>query len=200
MKHWAEAPKPVDAYMAKADANAVLDALGAPVDKLQVFTDVRSYYHPGRAGELRLGPKNTLARFGEINPKVLRALGVKGPVVAFEIYPDAVPTPKSKSAARPPLSLSAFQPIERDFAFVVDSDIDAAKIVQSARGAEKTLIDDVRVFDLFEGPSLGEGKKSLAITVVLQPTKKTLTDEEIDAVAQKVVQSVEKVTGGILRS
>ena len=99
-KHWAEAPKPVDAYMAKADANAVLGALGAPVDKLQVFTDVRPYYHPGRAGELRLGPKNTLARFGEINPRVLRALGVKGPVVAFEIYPDAVPTPKSKSAAR----------------------------------------------------------------------------------------------------
>ena len=199
-KHWAEAPKPVDAYMAKADANAVLEALGAPVEKLQVFTDVRPYYHPGRAGELHLGPKNTLARFGEINPKVLRALGVKGPVVAFEIYPDAVPTPKSKSAARPLLSLSAFQPIERDFAFVVDSDIDAAKIVQAARGAEKVLIDDVRVFDLFEGPSLGEGKKSLAITVVLQPTEKTLTDEEIEGVAQKVVQSVEKVTGGVLRS
>lgn len=199
-KHWSETPKPVDAYMAKADANAVLDALGAPVEKLQVFTEVRPYYHPGRSGELRLGPKNTLARFGEINPKVLRALGVKGPVVAFEVYPDAVPTPKSKSAARPLLSLSAFQPIERDFAFVIDSDIDAAKVVQAARGAEKSLIDDVRVFDLFEGSSLGEGKKSLAITVVLQPTEKTLTDEEIEGVASKIIQSVEKATGGVLRS
>jgi len=199
-KHWSETPKPVDAYMAKADANAVLEALGAPVEKLQVFTEVRPYYHPGRSGELRLGPKNTLARFGEINPKVLRALGVKGPVVAFEVYPDAVPTPKSKSAARPLLSLSAFQPIERDFAFVIDSDIDAAKVVQAARGAEKSLIDDVRVFDLFEGPSLGEGKKSLAITVVLQPTEKTLTDEEIEGVASKIIQSVEKATGGVLRS
>ena len=190
---------PVDAYMAKADAMAMLDALGAPVDKLQVFTDVQSYYHPGRAGELRLGPKNTLARFGEINPKVLRALDVKGPVVAFEIYPDAVPQPKAKSAARPMLTLSAFQPIERDFAFVVAADVEAAKVVQAARGAEKTLIDDVRVFDVFEGQALGEGKKSLAITVVLQPTESTLTDEEIEGISTSIVQAVEKATGGMLR-
>ena len=199
-KHWSQAPAPVDAYMAKADAIAVLDALGAPVDKLQVFTDVQSYYHPGRAGELRLGPKNTLARFGEINPKVLRALDVKGPVVAFEIYPDAVPQPKAKSAARPMLTLSAFQPIERDFAFVVDADVEAAKIVQAARGAEKTLIDDVRVFDVFEGQALGEGKKSLAITVVLQPTENTLTDEEIEGISKSIVEAVEKATGGTLRA
>ncbi len=198
-KHWSDAPTPVDAYMAKADAMAVLEALGAPVGNLQVFTDVQSYYHPGRAGELRLGPKNTLARFGEINPKVLRALDVKGPVVAFEIYPDAVPQPKAKSAARPMLTLSAFQPIERDFAFVVDTDVAAGEIVKAARGAEKVLIDDVRVFDVFEGASLGDGKKSLAITVVLQPTANTLTDEEIESISQKVVQAVEKATGGALR-
>jgi len=199
-KHWSTPPQPVDAYMAKADAMAVLGALGAPVDKLQVFTDVAPYYHPGRAGELRLGPKNTLARFGEINPKVLRELDVKGPVVAFEIYPDAVPQPKSKSAARPLLTLSAFQPIERDFAFVVDTDVEAAKVVQAARGAEKALIEDVRVFDVFEGPSLGEGKKSLAITVVLQPTENTLTDEEIEGISKTIVQAVEKATGGTLRA
>ncbi|MBO6518660.1 MAG: phenylalanine--tRNA ligase subunit beta [Rhodospirillales bacterium] len=198
-KHWSDAPAPVDAYMAKADAMAVLEALGAPVGNLQVFTDVQGYYHPGRAGELRLGPKNTLARFGEVNPKVLRALDVKGPVVAFEIYPDAVPQPKAKSAARPLLTLSAFQPIERDFAFVVDADVEAAEIVKAARGAEKVLIDDVRVFDVFEGASLGEGKKSLAITVVLQPTENTLTDEEIEGISQKIVQAVEKATGGTLR-
>lgn len=200
VKHWSTAPTPVDAYMAKADAIAVLDALGAPVDKLQVFTDVAGYYHPGRAGELRLGPKNTLARFGEINPKVLRALDVKGPVVAFEVYPDAVPQPKAKSAARPLLALSAFQPIERDFAFVVDAGVAAAEVVKAARGAEKILIEEVRVFDVFEGASLGEGKKSLAVTVILQPTENTLTDEEIEAISQKVVQAVEKSTGGTLRA
>jgi len=199
-KHWSRPQAPVDAFSAKADAMAVLEAIGAPVDKLQVFTDVQPYYHPGRAGELRLGPKNTLARFGEINPKVLRALDVKGPVVAFEIYPDTVPTPKVKTAARPLLVLSAFQPIERDFAFVVDTSVEAAKIVQAARGAEKTLINDVRVFDIFEGPSLGEGKKSLAITVELQPTEVTLTDEAIDAVSGKIVAAVEKATGGTLRA
>ena len=198
-KHWSAPVKPVDVFMAKADAIAVLAALGAPVDKLQVFTDVKPYYHPGRAGELRLGPKNTLARFGEINPKVLRALDAKGPVVAFEIYPEAVPLAKVRTTARPLLKLSAFQPIERDFAFVVESGVEAAKIVQAARGADKMLIDDVRVFDVFAGASLGEGKKSLAITVVLQPVDKTMTDEEIEAVSGKIVQAVEKATSGVLR-
>ncbi|MEQ8319454.1 MAG: phenylalanine--tRNA ligase subunit beta [Rhodospirillales bacterium] len=199
-KHWSKTPAMVNAYDAKADAIAVLEALGAPVGNLQVFTEVAGYYHPGRAGELRLGPKNTLARFGEINPKVLRALDVKGPVVAFEIYPDAVPQPKAKTVARPMLTLSAFQPIERDFAFVVDTDVEAAKVVQAARGAEKTLIEDIRVFDVFEGASLGEGRKSLAITVVLQPTENTLTDEEIEGISRKIVEAVEKATGGTLRA
>lgn len=198
-KQWSGPAVSVDAFSAKADAMAVLGAIGAPVDKLQVFTDVQGYYHPGRAGELRLGPKNTLARFGEINPRVLKALGVKGPVVAFEIYPDAVPGPKNKSAARPLIQLSAFQPIDRDFAFVVDSDVAAAKILQAAKGADKALIDDVRLFDVFDGESLGENRKSIAITVTLQPTEKTLTDEEIEAVSQKVVGAVEKATGGVLR-
>jgi phenylalanyl-tRNA synthetase beta chain len=198
-KQWSGPAQPVDAFMAKADAMAVLGAIGAPVDNLQVFTDVQGYYHPGRSGELRLGPKNTLARFGEINPRVLKALDVKGPVVAFEIYPDAVPAPKKKSAARPLVQLSAFQPIDRDFAFVVDSDVAAAKILQAARGADKALIDGVRLFDVFEGEALGENKKSVAFTVTLQPTEKTLTDEEIEAVSQKVVGAVEKATGGRLR-
>jgi len=198
-KHWSHAVTPVDAYLAKADCEAVLGALGAPVDKLQVFTDVAPYYHPGRAGELRLGPKNTLARFGEVNPRVLAALDVKGPVVAFEIFPDAVPMPKAKTAARTMLTLSTLQPLERDFSFVVDADVPAAKVVQAARGAEKTLIENIRVFDVFEGPSLGEGKKSLAITAVLQPAEKTLTDEDIESVSQKIVAAVEKATGGVLR-
>ena len=198
-RHWTGKQQPVDAFMAKADAEAVLTSLGAPVDKLQVFTDVPSYYHPGRSGELRLGPKNTLARFGEINPRTLTALGVKGPVVAIEIFPETVPAPKAKSAARPMLYLSAFQPLERDFAFVVGKDVDAAQIVKAAAGAEKALVTDVSVFDLFEGASLGEDKKSVAISVTLQPTEKTLTDEEIEAVAAKIVAAVEKATGGTLR-
>ena len=128
-----------------------------------------------------------------------RTFDVKGPVVAIEVFPDAIPTPKQKTAARPMLSLSAFQPIERDFAFVVDSDVAATMVSQAAKGADKALIDGVRVFDVFDGAALGDGKKSVAITVVLQPTEKTLTDEEIEAVSQRIVASVEKATGGTLR-
>lgn len=192
------AARAVDAFDAKAAAEAVLAALGAPA-ATQIFREGAEWWHPGRHGRICLGPKKTLAVFGEIHPKTLRAMGVKGPAVGFSVWPDAVPAPRKGGAARPALALSGLQAVERDFAFVLDARVEAQAVVQAARGADKRLIEDVRVFDQFVGGSLGEGAKSLAITVRLQPSEETLTDKDIDAVAEKVVAKVESATGGRLR-
>ncbi|MBM2575123.1 phenylalanine--tRNA ligase subunit beta [Jannaschia sp. Os4] len=189
--------RPVDVFDAKADAEAVLEALGAP--KVQVFRDAGDAWHPGRSGRLCLGPKKTLATFGEVHPRILKALGVKGPAVAMVLEPAALPQPKVQGTARPALTLSDLQAVERDFAFVLDADVEAQKVVMAAQGADKTLIDEVRVFDEFVGGSLGEGRKSLAITVRLQPKDATFTDKEIEAVGAKIVEKVAKATGGELR-
>jgi phenylalanyl-tRNA synthetase beta chain len=199
-RHWAAKLRPVDVFDAKADALAVLGALGAPVENLLTTTDAPSWFHPGRSGVLRLGA-TVLAQFGELHPRVLRALDVKGPAVGFEIDLDRLPQPRLKAGtARPLLKASPFQPIERDFAFVVSADTPAEKLVRAARGADKALIADVSVFDQFAGSALGEGKKSIAISVTLQPTDHTLSDAEIEAVAAKVVSAVNKATGGLLRT
>ncbi|MEM7489724.1 MAG: phenylalanine--tRNA ligase subunit beta, partial [Pseudomonadota bacterium] len=190
--------RPVDVFDAKADAEAVLSALGAPA-KAQVMRGVQDWWHPGRSGKICLGPKKVLAVFGEIHPKVLRAMDVKGPAVGFTIWPAEIPFPKAATASRGALILSDLQAVERDFAFVLDADVEAQAVVNAAQGADKTLIAGVRVFDEFIGGSLGEGRKSLAITVRLQPTEATLTDKEIEAVAAKVVEKVAKATGGELR-
>ncbi|MGB0684452.1 MAG: phenylalanine--tRNA ligase subunit beta [Magnetovibrionaceae bacterium] len=199
-RHWDARPRNVDAFDAKSDALAALEALGAPVASLQVVAEAPSWYHPGRSGSLKMGPKTVLATFGEAHPGVLKTLDAKGPVAAFEIFPEALPKPKpKKSAAKPLLKLDPLQPVERDFAFVLDAGVAAEDVVRSAKGADKNLIADVRIFDLFEGESLGEGKKSLAITVVLQPKEQTLTDADLEALGAKVVAAVEKRTGGTLR-
>lgn len=198
-RHWDQATRGVDAYDAKADAQAVLAIAGAPVDKLQVTTDAPGYYHPGRSGVLRLGP-NVLAYFGELHPAVLRRLGSGAATVGFEVFLDNVPTPKAKAGrTRPALNASPFQPVARDFAFVVDTDVAADAVVRAAQGADKGMITRVGVFDLFEGKSLGEGRKSIAISVTLQPTDRTLTDADIEAISAKIVANVEKRTGGTLR-
>ena len=198
-RHWAAPPRDVDAYDAKADAQAVLADLGLPADRAQVTAEAPGWYHPGRSGALRLGPM-MLAAFGELHPAVLKALDVKGPAVGFEIYFDNLPAAKAKkSAAKAGLNLSALQPVNRDFAFVVDAGVEAASVIKAAFAAEKGLIVDVSLFDVYEGQGVGEGKKSLAINVVLQPADKTLTDADIDAVADKVIASVVKATGGELR-
>ncbi len=188
----------VDIYDVKADTEAALAAMGAPA-KVQIMRGAADWWHPGRHGMMCLGPKKVLAVFGEIHPKVLKAMDVKGPAMGFTIWPAEVPFPKSKSAARAPLHLRDLQAVERDFAFVVDADVEALTLVNAAAGSDKVLIEDVRVFDEFIGGALGEGKKSLAITVRLQPTEKTLTDEEIEALAAKVIEKVTKATGGTLR-
>ncbi|WP_299439272.1 phenylalanine--tRNA ligase subunit beta [uncultured Rhodospira sp.] len=198
-RHWDAPPRPVDAFDAKADALAALAAAGAPVDSLQCGAEAPAWYHPGRSGALKLGP-NVLAWFGEVHPGVLKTLDVKGPMVACEVVLDAVPAPKAKpTKARPLLKASAFQPVERDFAFVVDDGVAAETLVRAAKGADKALIADVSVFDVYQGDRLEAGKKSVAVCVTLQPTERTLTDDEIDAAGQKIVAAVTKATGGELR-
>ncbi|MEL7149239.1 MAG: phenylalanine--tRNA ligase subunit beta [Pseudomonadota bacterium] len=188
----------VDVFDARADAEAILSALGAPA-RMQFARPAKAWWHPGRSARMTLGPKITLAAFGEIHPKVLKALDVKGPAVGFAVHIGAVPQPKNVSSTRAALTISDLQAVERDFAFVLDADVEAINVVNAAQGADKTLIEDVRVFDEFIGGSLGEGKKSLAITVRLQPSEKTLTDEDIEAVGKAIVEKVGKATGGVLR-
>ncbi len=192
----------VDLYDAKADAEAVLASLGAPA-RMQADRAVASWFHPGRAGRLTLGPKLVLASFGEVHPRILRAYGIKGAAVALTLHPDAVPMPRNASATRPALTLSGLQAVERDFAFVVDARVEALAVVNAAQGADKALIESVRVFDEFTGEKaeaqMGAGKKSLAITVRLQPQGKTLTEDEIEAVGARIIDKVAKATGGALR-
>ena len=192
------ASRAVDLYDAKADVEAVLAAIGAPA-KVQILREGAAWWHPGRHGRICLGPKKTLGVFGELHPKVLKQMGIKGAAVAFTIFPDEVPLPRKSGATRPALAISDLQAVERDFAFVVDADVEALALVNAAAGADKALIEDVRVFDEFIGGSLGEGKKSLAITVRLQPSDKTLKEKDIEAVSEKIIAKVAKATGGTLR-
>ncbi|WP_103762074.1 phenylalanine--tRNA ligase subunit beta [Roseovarius confluentis] len=193
-----KASRPVDLYDAKADAEAILGALGAPA-KVQILRGASEWWHPGRHGMICLGPKKVLGVFGELHPKILREMDVKGPVVGFTLYPADIPQPRNAGANRGAMKISDLQAVERDFAFVVDADVEALTLVNAAAGADKVLIDDVRVFDEFIGGSLGEGKKSLALTVRLQPTDKTLKDADIEAVSAKIVEKVTKATSGTLR-
>ncbi len=193
--------RPVDLYDAKADAEALLAALGAPA-RVQITRKLPDWFHPGRAGVVALGP-NTLAIFGEIHPKILSAMDIKGPAVAFTVFPANVPQPKAKTTTRPALTISDLQAVERDFAFVVDHHVEALTALNAAQGADKALIESVRLFDQFTGEKaeaqMGAGKKSIAFTVRLQPTDKTLTDKEIEAVSAKIIEKVGKATGGTLR-
>jgi len=198
---WGAAPRPADAFDAKADAVAALQAAGAPIDKLRVVAEAPRWYHPGRRGSLTLGPKTVLAHFGEVHPGVLHDMGVKGPIAGFEVFLDDLPPLKArKSTTRPMLHLPALQPVVRDFAFVVDQGVGAAQVVLAARSADKELIVEVKIFDVFQGQSLGEDRKSLALGVTLQPRDKTLTDAEIEAVSDRIVSAVVKATGGSLRA
>ena len=200
-RHWGATPRPVDALDAKGDALGLLAALGLSIENVQTIAEAPPWYHPGRSGALKLGPKTVLAWFGEIHPRVLAKLDVKGPAVAFELFLDALPAPKAKvSKAKPPLRPSPFQPVERDFAFVLDAGIPADQVIRAAKSADKALITNVGVFDVYQGKGVPEGKKSLAIAVRLQPSTRTLTDAEIEQVGQKIVAAVTKATGASLRA
>lgn len=200
-RHWDGAMKPVDAFDAKADAMALLAALGIPTGGLQIVAGGPDWLHPGRSGTLQFGPKNPVGYFGEVHPRVLKALDLKGQIVAFEITLDAVPLPKYRpTKVKPALVLSDFQPISRDFAFVVGRDVAAGDVVKAAQGAERKLITGIDVFDIYEGIGIPEGSKSVAIAVRLQPVDRTLTDAEIEGVTARIVAEVERKTGATLRS
>jgi phenylalanyl-tRNA synthetase beta chain len=199
-RHWSGSAT-ADAFDAKADAFAVLSAAGAPMQALQVVSGGASWLHPGRSGTIQIGPQNVLGYFGELHPRALEALRADGPLMAFEVILDRIPDAKQRpTRAKPVLELSPFQPVSRDFAFIVDRGVKAADIVRAAQGADKKLITGVTVFDIYEGKGIEDGKKSIAIAVTIQPREKTLTDQEIDAVGAKIVSEVNKKTGGVLRA
>ena len=195
-KQWLGGARSVDAFDVKADVLAVLEACGMAASTLQVVQGVPAWFHPGRSGTIQMGPKNQIAWFGEIHPGVLMEMDVKGPVVAFEIVLNMIPAPRQKGTAKPALQLSDLMPLSRDFAFVVEPTVQAAELLKAAKGADKALIADAQVFDVFKLP---DGKVSLAVSVTLQPKDKTLTEEDIEAVSAKVVAMVNKATGGVLR-
>jgi len=199
LRHWAKSATRPDAFSAKADVIAALEAAWGEVTA-PTQPNAPVWYHPGRSGTIALGPK-ALAYFGELHPKIIAAFDLKGPVVGFEIFLDAIPEAKARATkARPKLDASDLMPVERDFAFILDAQVAAQEVVKAAKGAERQLIERVDVFDVYEGKGVPEGKKSLAIAVTLQPKERTLTDAEIEAVAQKIVSAVAKATGGTLRS
>ncbi|HEU5445414.1 MAG TPA: phenylalanine--tRNA ligase subunit beta, partial [Pseudolabrys sp.] len=199
-RHWSDKSGPVDVFDAKGDAFAVLAASGAPMQALQVVPGGPAWFHPGRSGTIQIGPQNVLGHFGELHPRAIAGLKAEGPLVAFEVILEKIPEPKARpTRAKPLLDVSAFQPVERDFAFVVDNSVKAADIVRAAQNVDKKLVTNVVVFDVYEGKGIDPGKKSIAIAVTIQPREKTMTDAEIETLAGKIVAEVTKRTGGVLR-
>ena len=197
-RHWSGEAPAADVFAAKADAIAALAALGLDQASLSVTREAPSWFHPGSSGALKLGPKTLLGIFGEFHPDLLARLGIDAPIAGFELDLDAVPATRQKRESKA-LEASDLQPVRRDFAFLLDREIAAGEVVRAAWSADRALISDVGVFDVFTGQGVPEGKKSLAIEVTLQPREKTLTDAEIEAVAERIVGSVKKATGGELR-
>lgn len=192
--------RPVDVYDAKADALAVLTAAGFDAGKAQVKAEAPAYYHPGRSGTLTLGPKVVLGYFGELHPLVLQQMDYKGRAVASEVFLDAIPAPKGKSSAKPLLQASDYQAVERDFAFLANDNVVAADILKAIRASDQQLIREARIFDIYKGKGVEDGKQSVAVSVTLQAPNRTLTDEEIDGVSRKIVENAQKGFGGTLRT
>jgi len=199
-RHWSAPARAAGVFDAKADAFALLQSLGVATGGLQIVAGAPGWWHPGRSATLQFGPKAVVGHFGELHPRALAELDVEGPVAAFEIILDALPAPKAKpTKTKPKLELSDLQPLARDFAFLVDRGTPAGALVKAVQGADRALIADVRVFDVYEGKGVPDGRKSVAVAVTLQPREKTLTDAEIEAVAQKIVAEAAKKTGATLR-
>jgi phenylalanyl-tRNA synthetase beta chain len=199
-RHWAAPARAVDVFDARADAIVALAACRLKPDALRVVPEGPGHYHPGRRGRLMLGPQTVLAEFGELHPAIVRRMELDGPVVGFEAFLDRVPRPKPKaSRARPPLRASPFPPVDRDFAFVVDDEVPAETLLTAVRAADKALIREVSLFDVYTGPGLDDGRKSLAVAVRLQAQDHTLSEAEIEAAAKKIVAAASKATGAVLR-
>ena len=198
-RHWSGGARAVDAFDVKADALAVLESCGVNVASLQITTEAPAYYHPGRSGAMKLG-RDVLAYFGEIHPAVLITMKRDETYAGFEVFLPALPVPKNKGTKKDMLKLSAFQPLRRDFAFIVDERTEAEKLLRAIRGTDKNLITAVDIFDVYQGKGVEAGKKSLALGVTIQPMEKTLTDEEINALCQKIIEAAQKQTGAALRA
>jgi phenylalanyl-tRNA synthetase beta chain len=199
-RHWSDRAGNVDAFDAKGDALALLDALGIATGGLQVVPGGPAWFHPGRSGTLQFGPKGIIGHFGELHPSVLEGLDAKGPHVATEIILDALPPAKLRATKiRSPLDLPTLMPLERDFAFIVDRGVRAADMIKAAQAADRALVTDVSVFDVYEGPGIADGKKSIALAVTVQPRDKTMTDAEIEALSQKIIAHVVQKTNAALR-
>ena len=193
-RHWrAGKAQPFDAFDAKAEAVAVLAAAGAPVDSLQLLGETGPVYHPGRSGRLALGPKNVLAEFGALHPRLLTTFDLDGPAVAAEIFLDALPQKRASGHRRSAYSPPPLQAVKRDFAFVVPESLAAEQLLRAVRGADKAAITEVGLFDVFTGPGVPEGRKSLAVEVTLQPADKSFTDEELKAIADRIVAAAAKL-------
>jgi phenylalanyl-tRNA synthetase beta chain len=197
-RHWAEAVRPWDVFDAKAAALAVLAACGLDSGSVQVTRDAPAWYHPGRSLAVRLG-KTIIAVAGELHPRVVQDLDLPRPVIAFEVFLDRLPTPKAKSTARPPFRPSAFQPVERDFAFLVDATTPADDVLRAVRSADKILIENASVFDIYSGKGVPEGKTSLALSVRIAPQERTLTEADLSELSARIVTAVQVKTGGSLR-
>ncbi len=198
-RHWV-GNRQSDVFDIKADVQMALSAMGASVGNLQTSPQTSAYWHPGRSGALRLGPKNLLAEFGEVHPGVLAKLGVDGPLLGFEIWLDAIPASRARGGrSKGAMDKSDLLPLARDFAFVVDESLPAETLVRAARGTDKALIADVSLFDVYAGKGVEAGKKSLAIEVLIQPREATLTDAQIETLCKTIIAKVEKTTGGVLR-
>jgi phenylalanyl-tRNA synthetase beta chain len=199
-RHWQSGkPGGFDAYDAKAEAMALLAAAGAPVDNLQALAPASGVYHPGRSARLSLGPKNALAEFGELHPAVLKAFDLSGPLVAAEIFLDALPQKRGGTGRmRDPYAPPALQAVKRDFAFLVPVETAADALLRAVRGADRQTIASVSLFDVFTGPGVPEGQKSLALEVTLQPGERSFAEEELKAISERIVAAAAKA-GGRLR-
>jgi phenylalanyl-tRNA synthetase beta chain len=200
-RHWSAKARDVDVFDARADAASVLHACKVNPDGLRVVAEGPDHYHPGRKGSLMLGPKTVLAEFGEIHPRIVKKLDLDARAVGFEVFLDRLPKPKvKKSCARPAIKSSPFPPVDRDFAFVVEKEVSAESLMNAVRGAERGLIRHVSLFDIYEGPGLEEGQKSLALAIRLQSLDHTLSDNEIEAADRKITAAAAKATGASLRA
>ena len=199
-RHWTndQNERGVDAYDAKADALAVLEACGAPAGNAQISRDAPGYYHPGRSGVLRLG-KNIIAQFGEIHPAILEEMDIKTPMAGFEVFIENIPQPRQKGTAKKLLKLSAFQPVSRDFAFVVKDEVSGDDVVRAAKSADKKLITDAEIFDVYTGKGIEDGHKSLALNITIQPIDATLTEDQLEEIMNNVIDTVANKCGGVLR-
>jgi phenylalanyl-tRNA synthetase beta chain len=200
-RHWQQTAEAVNVFDAKADALAMLAALNVPVANVQVEAGGANWLHPGRSGTLKMGPKIIFGYFGELHPRIMKELDISGALAVFEINLDALPVPKTKATrARSALEKSDLQPVSRDFAFVVDKSVPAGDVVRAVQTADRALITDVQVFDVYQGKGVAEDKKSVAVALTLQPKSQTLTDADLEALTAKVIAQVKKVTGGDLRA